>query len=210
MTTNEVSALVKQSLSLLDSTPEVGNEVDSQPSNESSSTGKNFLGMPVSGDISQGSSRVDQKPIEELAPLFQALVDDPTIVEFGWRQYTPYFNDGDTCEFSVYGTWVRTTAEAEGYVDEDGDEYDNSSHYGLDVDYHPSLGTIESDWNKETYKHENKRYVGPDENRYNRCQELDGALQSGAFDNVLLKTFGDHALVTVRKDSIEVEYYDHD
>ena len=173
-------------------------------------TDTNFLGMPVLDNITQGSPWVDQKPIEELAPLFQALVDDPTIVEFGWRQYTPYFNDGDTCEFSVHGLWVRTTAEAEGHVDEDGDEYDNSSHYGLDVDYHPSLGKIEYDWNRDTAQKENERYEGPDEDRYNRCQELDGALQSGDFDNVLLEHFGDHALITVRKDSIEVESYDHD
>ncbi|MEU0952815.1 hypothetical protein ABZ353_10800 [Streptomyces niveus] len=177
-------------------------------SDKSSATDTNFLGMPVSGDITQGSSRTEQKPLEELSPLFQALVNDPTIVEFGWSQYTPYFNDGDTCDFSVHYLWVRTTAEADGAVDEYGDEY--SSHYGLDVDYHPSLGKIESDWDSEAHKFVNKRYEGPDEDRYNRCQELDRALQSGAYDNVLLEHFGDHALITVRKDVIEVEYYSHD
>lgn len=25
----------------------------------------------------------------------------PTLVKFGWTQYTPYFNDGDTCYFSA-------------------------------------------------------------------------------------------------------------
>lgn len=25
----------------------------------------------------------------------------PELDSFGWRQYTPYFNDGDTCEFSA-------------------------------------------------------------------------------------------------------------
>jgi hypothetical protein len=169
-------------------------------------TDTNFLGMPVSGDITQGSTRTEQKPLEELSPLFQALVDDPTIVEFGWSQYTPYFNDGDTCEFSVYGTWVRTTAEVDG-VDEYGDEY---SPYNLDVDYHPSLGKIEREWDSEARTFVNERYEGPDEDRYNRCQALDGALQSGAFDHVLLEHFGDHALITVRKNTIEVEYYEHD
>lgn len=170
-------------------------------------TDTNFLGMPISGDITQGSSRTEQKPIEELAPLFQALLDDPTIVEFGWTQYTPYFNDGDTCEFSVHYLWVRTTAEAEGSVDEDGGEYEPG--YALDVDYHPSLGKVKYDYNSEG-RYVPIRYEGPDEDRYNRCQGLDSALQSGAYDNVLLKHFGDHAMVTVRKDGIEVEYYSHD
>jgi hypothetical protein len=170
-------------------------------------TDTNFLGMPVSGDITEGSTRTDQKPIEELAPLFQALVDDPTIVEFGWTQYTPYFDDGDVCEFEVHYTWVRTTAEAEGAVDEYGEEYES---YGLNVDYHPSLGTVKKDWDAEAQEYVNKRYEGPDEDRYNRCQDLDGALQSGSYDNVLLKNFGEHAMVTVRKDGIEVEHYSHD
>lgn len=168
-------------------------------------TDTNFLGMPVSGDITQGSARVDQKPIEELAPLFQALLDDPTIVEFGWRQYTPYFNDGDTCEFSVHELWVKTTADVEWA---DGPDFDS---YYLDVGYeHRSLGKIESDWDSEARKYVNRRYEGPDEDRYNRVRKLSGALQSGAYDSVLLEHFGDHALITVRKDSIEVEYYSHD
>jgi hypothetical protein len=49
---------------------------------------RSFLGIPVEGDITAGSTRVDQKPIEELQPLLQAVLDDPTIVEFGWRQGT--------------------------------------------------------------------------------------------------------------------------
>lgn len=168
-------------------------------------TDTNFLGMPVSGDITQGSTRVEQKPIEELAPLFQALLDDPTIVEFGWRQYTPYFNDGDPCEFDVHGLWVRTTAE----VDTDDETF---GEYDLDVDYHPSLGKEKGHWVGEW---PNREYVcdgyeGPDEERYNRCQALDRALQSGAFESELLKHFGDHAMVTVRKDGIEVEFYSHD
>lgn len=171
-------------------------------------TDTNFLGMPVSGDITQGSSRTEQKPLEELAPLFQALVDDPTIVEFGWRQYTPYFNDGDSCEFSVYGTWVRTTAEQK--LEDSGTE--EFSIYDLEVDYHPSLGKVNGHWEGEWPNRYfvKDSYEGPDEERYNRCQALDGALQSGAFDSVLLDTFGDHALITVRPAGIEVEEYSHD
>ncbi|MFJ6010194.1 hypothetical protein ACIQHZ_31405 [Streptomyces halstedii] len=171
------------------------------------STNKNFLGMPVSGDIIEGSTRVEQKPIEELAPLFQALVDDPTIVEFGWTQYTPYFNDGDTCDFSVNALWVMTTEDVE--WSESGD----FDHYLLEVEYdHRSLGKVKKHWEGEWPDRELviDGYEGPDEDRYNRCQDLDGALQSGAFETVLLDTFGDHAMVTVRKNGIEVEQYSHD
>ncbi|WP_327294440.1 hypothetical protein [Streptomyces sp. NBC_01197] len=167
----------------------------------------NFLGIPVSGEIHGGSTRVEQKPVEDLAPLLQSLIDDPTIVEFGWTQYTPYFNDGDTCEFSVNGMWVRTASEVDG-VDEYGEEFEPT--YNLDIFYHPSLGKVVSDWDAEAREYVNSRYEGPDEDRYNRVQELDGAIQSGAYENALLDAFGDHALVTVRNTGIEVEYYSHD
>lgn len=169
------------------------------------STDTNFLGIPVSGDITQGSTRVEQKPIEELAPLFQALLDDPTIVEFGWSQYTPYFNDGEPCEFSADEPWVRTTAEVN-------TEEESFSEYDLDLWGHPSLGKVTGHWEGEwpNRKYVKDGYEGPDEARYNRCRALSRALQSGAFDNVLLEHFGDHARITVRKDGIEVEFYEHD
>lgn len=37
--------------------------------------------------------------IESAAVLF---TENPTLKSFDWRQYTPYFNDGDPCEFSAY------------------------------------------------------------------------------------------------------------
>lgn len=158
----------------------------------------NFLGIPINGDITRGQSRVEQKPIEELQPILQAVLDDPTIVEFGWRQYTPYFNDGEPCTFSVHGTWVRTTD------DEDADE-DELEMWG-----HRSLGKVPGDFNEQTRKWETRPYEGPDEARYHRCKALEGAVEGGAFENVLLDAFGDHAEITVRRTGIEVEFYDHD
>lgn len=39
---------------------------------------------------------------------------------------------------------------------------------------------------------------------------LEKAVEGGEFDHVLFELFGDHAAVTVRRDGIEVESYDHD
>lgn len=158
----------------------------------------NFLGIPINGDITRGGARVEQKPIEELQPILQAVLDDPTIVEFGWRQYTPYFNDGEPCTFSTHGTWVRTTA------DEDADE-DELEMWG-----HHSLGKVSGGRNKDTGRWETYPYEGPDEARFDRCKALETAIEGGAFEHVLLDAFGDHANITVRRDGIEVEFYDHD
>lgn len=47
--------------------------------------------------------------LDEAQRLFE---ENPALIDFGWRQYTPYFNDGDSCTFSartddpmVNGTW---------------------------------------------------------------------------------------------------------
>ena len=163
----------------------------------------NFLGIPVNGDITRGSDRVEQKPIEELQPILQAVLDDPTIVEFGWRQYTPYFNDGEPCTFSVHGTWVRTTD------DEDADENE------LEMWGHRSLGKVTTEWGDfdPTTKRRtvaSETYEGPDRARYDRCKALEKAVEGGHFEHVLLDAFGDHAEIKVRRAGIEVEFYDHD
>lgn len=165
-------------------------------------TQKNFLGIPVEGDITPGATRVEQKPIEELQPILQAVLDDPTITEFGWRQYTPYFNDGDPCEFSAHGLWVRTTD------DKDADE-DELEMWG-----HRTLGKVTTTWVDDPTTNrrvpESETYEGPDRARYDRCKALEKAVEGGAFEVVLLEAFGDHAEVTVRRDGIEVEFYSHD
>jgi hypothetical protein len=63
-------------------------------------------------------------------------------------------------------------------------------HYPLMVGVSSSLGTH-----------------GP---RYERCRELSDAIESGAFNNVLLDAFGDHAEIRVTRKAIEIGFYDHD
>lgn len=169
-------------------------------------TTKNFLGIPIDGDITPGAGRAEQQPIEDFAPILQAVLDDPTVVEFGWRQCTPYFNDGEPCEFSAYGVWVRTTADSEDLDDD-----------GLDVDYgHPSLGEmtggawVDDPENPGRRKKVGERYEGPDLARFERAKALGRAVDGGHFLNVLLDAFGDHARVTVRGDGIQVDFYEHD
>lgn len=166
-------------------------------------TEKSFLGVPVKGDINATATREKQRPIEELAPLFQAVLDDPYIVKFGWRQYTPYFNDGEPCIFRARSPWFQTVDE-----DEDADRYE------LEVDYrkHPSLGKLAGEY-RGTYpdrKFVETGYEGSHEATMRACLALDAALESGAFDDVLQDNFGDHADITVTRDGIEVETYEHD
>jgi hypothetical protein len=150
----------------------------------------NFLGIPIEGDIKRGSNRSKQRPVEELTPLLRAVLDDDVIASFGWRQYTPYFNDGEPCEFGVRTPWFRTATE-----DEDADEWQ------LEISDHPTLG--KRNWRTDAYE-------GPDEERWARCEALSDAIEGGEFEDALLEAFGDHAYVTVTRDGIKVDFYNHD
>lgn len=175
-------------------------------------TTRTFLGIPVEGEINEGSKRAPQKPLAELQPLLQALLDDETIACFGWHQYTPFFNDGDPCNFSANAVWVARPEDLDPDIDEDS-EHDTGS---LDVSYNDHLGSYEGgEWvpdpeNPPRNKRVGAVYEGPDKARYDRCMELYHAVDSGEFDDVLLEAFGDHAEITVRRTGIQVEYYSHD
>lgn len=43
------------------------------------------------------------------AEASRALFDNFPIESVSWHQYTPFFNDGDTCEFSVYNDYPDIT-----------------------------------------------------------------------------------------------------
>ncbi|MFI7642434.1 hypothetical protein [Nonomuraea sp. NPDC049400] len=157
-----------------------------------------FLGIPVVGDINEGEKRAKQRPIEELAPLLQAVVNDPYVAEFGWTQYTPYFNDGDPCTFGVRGeVWFRTVEDA-----------DVDDTYELELNNHPTLGIRR--WNRDARRYDEIRLSPEKREVYDRCDALNTALEGGEFLDVLLEAFGDHAEITVKKDAIQVEFYQHD
>src|SRR5687767_852848 len=105
----------------------------------------------------------------------------PDLISFGWAQYTPYFNDGEPCNFSVYY----------GYPDINGEEYSGHKEHtykdyrtGQDVTV-PDTRTPEGEAVKEFLKSFSKETF----------EEL----------------FGDHVKVTVQMsgDPI-VEEYDHE
>ncbi len=170
-----------------------------------------FLGIEIHGDINHSRGQKDQRTMEEFAPIIQAVLEDPSVAEFGWHQYTPYYNDGDPCVFSANSAWVKLVegAAIAEPADEDDDE-DEEGRIEIEYDYSNRLGDRPRTWNHETKSYDYADYTGPDEARYDRLLALADAIDDGEFDNVLLKTFGDHCEVTVRRDGIQVDEYSHD
>lgn len=175
------------------------------------------FGIPVSGTPSKGRrGQVDQRPLSDLRPVFEALLADERVIEFGWQQYTPYFNDGDVCEFSVGAPWIRTVDD-----DEDADACDLEASR-----LHPTLGDVAYKWvefnEKEKAEYRAKWHTSytpsgeykriEKESKYSDLLELILKLKvdAGEYEDAMYDAFGDHAQVTVTKTGIQIDEYDHD
>ena len=116
----------------------------------------------------------------------------PTLESFSWTQYTPYFNDGEPCEFSVNDPGIYLVDDKTSEEDIDYYEGDISS-WGLKDEL-------------KTCKDENRKNV------INRQLSLDHDIKAlfQIHEDVFKNMFGDHAGVKVFKDNIEVEEYEHE
>lgn len=180
---------------------------------------RNFLGIPISGDISAGSTRVEQLPREDFEDIVTRVLADEFFVDFGWTQYTPYFNDGDPCEFGTSGLWIRTVEDLtlKTVVSTDGDggeelDPEDTSNFEIDYHTHPTLGG--RSWPNGYRDSDNKPiepvYAGHHEAEWRLASELSKAIEGGQFENVLLDLFGDHCQVKVTRTGITIDEYSHD
>ena len=115
---------------------------------------------------------------------------------FGWTQYTPYFNDGDSTIFRANTNYIKINDE---YSDEaDWINPTNIVNWGnWDRDKKEYVGRVEE---------ENKKY---NKELADACDEIINFLSK--FDNdFYLSKFGDHAEVTVTKDKVDISDYDHE
>lgn len=134
----------------------------------------------------------------ELFDEFRGYIFDkyPNVESFGWTQYTPYFNDGDACEFYANTDYLIINGE---YA-EDSEWFSKIviKDYGV--------------WNRESKKYEGR--VEEDNLKYNEnlvdaYNEIVEFLSN--FDNrFYLSKFGDHAEIVVSKFGLEISDCDHD
>jgi hypothetical protein len=162
---------------------------------------KPFGNFTVEGDINPGGSRhVTQYPEEQLQEELHVLLSHPAVKGVRWRQYTPYFNDGEPCVFSAYGFGIDLGLRGE---DEDGRDYP----YG---EYEDDFFEAWSLWSTYREPSERLKPFVEDKELESAFRAVESGIEGGHYDNVLLSRFGDHAQVTVRADTITVEYYDHE
>lgn len=163
-----------------------------------------------------------EKGSEMILELFKPLFN-LGVAQVSWNQYTPYFNDGEACEFRVGDTYISfTNVSADGYLDEEDGWY-----YGSDMEraFQPFVEPQSYSWRKYTAEdianlrrdHE-ARLVNFMEMGLSKASVSDIAKAKDEVDTLMEKNeellkmiFGDHIRVLVRSDGqIDVEEYEHD
>lgn len=146
---------------------------------------------------------------EEFDKVFAAV---PRLTGIYWTQYTPFFNDGDTCEFNVYDfhfevdgyeiRWSETYAAQHSYVKAgekvSGECTEDRPNYYYDFYVHPKQ-VEDTDFD----------VTNPiTEAEYKALTELETSCQQA--ENAMRAVFGDHAEITATREGFEVEEYEHD
>jgi len=110
-----------------------------------------------------------------------------------WTQYTPYFNDGDTCEFSV-GCATFTNSD------------------GNDIRWGEYQGEEKGIWTygDDCYNGDEGDAAIPPEVNTKLCDSFDQMIQSNEMEDVMMAMFGDHVKVIATREGFDVEDHDHD
>jgi hypothetical protein len=130
---------------------------------------------------------------------------NPGVKAVIWSQYTPYWNDGDECTFSVNDP-VFTNATGDQLDDITYEEYEGEDE-GIWVS--ESWGfTSTSDWAKE--KKNEISAKSDDIIDFGSCVSFAKMIQSDAMEDVMLAMFGNHVRIIVTRDGFDIQDYDHD
>lgn len=159
---------------------------------------------------------------------------------FGWTQYTPYFNDGEPCEFGVNDLFIHAKADKD--LDNYEENYHNSSQsflsygtknnklaqylYDYEYEYTPysyrNEPSASSEIRKETSVTEPKgryqkiigevrKYENPSfDPVYGEAREEISELFGLLDEKTCRELFGDHVVVIVNAEGVNVEEYDHE
>lgn len=173
-----------------------------------------FAGRPVVGDFYPGAPvQVEQWDEGQFIELLDAVfAADERVTAVGWRQYTPYFNDGDACVFgaAIAGASLdKVPVRLSGYeqfYDADDEDIQTVSQYSL----RPPGQWMWTEDGFRQYVHEVNPDTHPNYRLYKALKNFSAPVERGNFDNVLLDAFGDHATVMALRGEFRVESYEHD
>lgn len=147
---------------------------------------------------------------EEATELFKESVrmvfkSSPDLQLIVWTQYTPYFNDGEECVFSVNSpTFSNATGD-----DADNIQWGEYDGDNPDVWAAEDIGYVLSS-NYAGYA-ELKAKLAKSDLDIEMLVKFSQIIQSDYMEDCMKASFGDHVRITIDRDlNIKVEEYDHD
>ncbi|MGW4240884.1 hypothetical protein [Nocardia sp. NPDC004722] len=173
-----------------------------------------LAGRPITGDVHHytNKERVDQRPIEELLDAFDAMLAFAEVEAIRWHQYTPYFNDGDACEFGFGDVLVKWVGQ------DNGGDY-GDGFFSTSGDFPPGYwDTHYRPWVRREHDllpgcFEDMVY-GPAGTQRNDIKlahkNLSRLIHSCAFEDQMRESFGDPGEITATRDGFHVEFYEHE
>lgn len=128
---------------------------------------------------------------------------NPAITAVVWTQYTPYFNDGDTCEFSVNEPTFTNAPDPENvrWGEYEGDE---EGVFALES----PRWVLEND--RDYYKETQEAVAKAGGVDVDSCEAFSRMIQSSAMEDVMYAMFDDHVKVVATREGFEVDEYSHD
>lgn len=162
------------------------------------SESKTFMGIPIEGDTT-GYGRYErdaQEPIENLYPHIRRAFDNG-VKAIKWAQYTPYFNDGEPCEFSIYDHYVTSDPRiANLWVNNNNYDEDTDDYFDFEEYIPPSARSIER-WGNDH----------PDQ----LTREDHGIpVNEERFEDALRSAFGDHTEIVITPERVIQFEYEHE
>jgi hypothetical protein len=156
-------------------------------------------------------AEMQRKFQEQAQALFKEITKEffdknPGITGVVWTQYTPYFNDGDTCEFSV-GDPTFTNAPIDELSSVLYGEYDGDTEgvWAAESVGHVLTSAYKWKWYEETADLI-KASGGVDAES---CNLFAKAVCSSEMRDVMKAMFDDHSKVIATRDGFDVDGYDH-
>ena len=144
---------------------------------------------------------------QQFHEIFKVFFDSyPEIKEIRWKQFTPYFNDGDTCTFSVHEKYFIAK---EYNPNDDLDKYEPFELYEKPSNWVINMAHKYPDYKKTVdlwdENCQNPRFVEIAEAVANFKAFLDSVEEDIYYD-----IFGDHIEIVASSSGFDVEDYDHD
>jgi hypothetical protein len=135
----------------------------------------------------------------------------PFVAMVAWTQYTPWFNDGDPCEFGVHDFTFHTHKDVNGDDEEGGDSEAYYERYYEDGPEFASkcrkeLYTGYSETERRSIYERNEQF----DPQYAEAKETASKLLNAIPQDIYRSMFGDHVAVKVTRDGVDVEEYEHD